>query len=224
MAGAGLIENYVGDLAERLRGDKRAKSDLLTETRDSLEDAAECYREAGLCAVDAERKAVADFGPVPVIARDYQAELAAAYGARTLRSILFVLPVVQLMWESTRLLWVGPWEKWGSEPPSWYYPFAQLNDSMVWAVAVAAALALLAGRFFSRRNADSLLMARCAAGVALVTTGASLLALLALVIATAAFDAHRLFLSPMTALAGVLSVMVMIRLAMMARRTALFCA
>jgi hypothetical protein len=222
MAGAGVIEEYVADLDGRLRGGKRVKLDLLTEARDSLEDAAECYRSAGFCAEDAERKAVGDFGPAPLIARDYQAELAAAYGARTLRSILFVLPVVQLIWEGTRLLWIGPWDKWGSAP-AWYYPFTQLNDIMVWAVTVAAALALLLGRLMGRRVADSRLIARCTAGVAMVATCASLLALLALSVATAAFDVHRLFMSPVTTMSGVVTLLVMIRLLVMARRTATFC-
>src|SRR5438105_13799174 len=83
MAGAGVIDTYVTDLDGRLRGSRRAKLDLLGETRDSLRDAADRYREAGLCDHDAECKAVHDFGPVVVIARDYQAELAAAYGVRT---------------------------------------------------------------------------------------------------------------------------------------------
>jgi hypothetical protein len=223
MAGAGVIEDYVADLDLRLRGAKRAKLDLLTEARDSLEDAAECYRGAGLSAEDAERKAVGDFGPAPTIALDYQAELAAAYGARTLRSILFVLPLVQLFWEGARLLWAGPWASWGASPPDWYYSFARLHDSVVWAVTIAAALALLAGRFAGRRIGDSRMIARCAAGVALVSIVTALLALLALVVATAVFDIHRLVMTPGTAFAGFVCLLVMLRLLVMARRTAQFC-
>ena len=42
MACASVIDDYVADLDARLRGDRRAKADLLTEARDSLQDAAEC--------------------------------------------------------------------------------------------------------------------------------------------------------------------------------------
>jgi hypothetical protein len=220
MAGAGVIDDYVADLDGRLRGAPRAKLDLLTEARDHLEDAVACYRDAGFREDEAQRKAVADFGPAPVIARGYQAELAAAYGARTLRSILFVLPVVHLIWDSTRLWWAGP----GQDAPTWYYLFAQVNDSMVWAVAVAAGLALLVGRLMARRVADSRLMAKCSAGVAYVVVGACGLALLGLVAATAVFDSSRLLSSPMCLLASAVAVLVMVRLGVMARRTTLFCA
>jgi hypothetical protein len=221
MAGAGVIDHYVADLDVRLRGDKRAKLDLLTEARDSLEDAASCYLGAGFCAHEAERKAIHDFGPAPLIARDYQAELAAAYGARTLRSILFVLPVVQLLWEGTRVVWVGPW---GDPTPAWYDQFAQLNHVMTWAVVVAAALALLVGKLWARRSADSRMIARCAAGVSLVAVGASLLATGALMVVSAVFDLPRLFVSPAIFLTGLVAVLAMVQLARMARRTAHFSA
>ncbi|GAB3871668.1 permease prefix domain 1-containing protein [Kibdelosporangium lantanae] len=217
MAGAGVIDQYVTDLDGRLRGGRRAKLELLSETRDSLRDAAECYREAGLCDNDAERKAVRDFGPVVVIARDYQAELAAAYGVRTLWSILFVLPVVQLLWEATR---VGPTEA----APTWSYPFAQVNNGMTWAVAAATALALVVGRLWARRTADNRLIARCAAGVSVAAIGGSALTAGALVVATAIFDPHRLFVSPVIFVLSLVGVAAVARLAVMARRTARFCA
>ncbi|MET0135448.1 MAG: permease prefix domain 1-containing protein [Kibdelosporangium sp.] len=223
MAGASVIDDYVADLDGRLRGDRRAKTDLLTEARDSLEDAAECYRDAGFSDGDAQRKAVREFGSPHVIARGYQGELAAEYGARTLRSILFTLPLANIMWELTRMLWIGPWENFpGAAPPDWYYPFAELNDTMTWAVAVAAALGLLVGRLMSRRTGDSVLVARCAAGVSFAAVGLAITATSALMVATAAFDAKRLYVSVPCLLASVLSILVMARLTMMARRTALF--
>jgi hypothetical protein len=224
MAGASVIDEYVAELDERLRGDRQVKADLLTEARDSLVDAADCYRDAGLSEEDAQAKAVGDFGPVQVIARDFQGELAAAYGTRTLRSILFVLPVVHLFWEGTRLLWVGPWENFGAPPPSWYYPFAWINDSMIWAVSIAAALTLLAVRLLGRRICDSRIIARCSAGVAVVAVGASAAATIALLIATMVFDVNRLFISPWSGMAGLVSLLVVARLLVMARRTAVFCA
>ncbi|MET0236574.1 MAG: permease prefix domain 1-containing protein [Kibdelosporangium sp.] len=224
MVGASVIDDYVADLDSRLRGDRRTKVDLLTEARDSLHDAAECYREAGFCEDTAQRKAISDFGPAGTIARSYQGELAAAYGARTLRSILFMLPLVHLIWEGTRMLWYGPWENFpGSPPPAWYYPFAQLNDSTNWAVAVAAALALLGGRLMARRVSDCRFIARCAAGVALTAVGASILATGALMVATIAFEPARIYNSPPLFMASLVALAVLSRLAIMARRTARFC-
>ncbi|TCO58592.1 permease prefix domain 1-containing protein [Actinocrispum wychmicini] len=216
MAGAGVIDDYVTDLDGRLRGSRRAKLDLLAEARDSLRDAAECYREGGLHEHDAECQAVRDFGPASVIARDYQAELAAAYGARTLWSILFVLPVVQLLWEATR---VGPLDP----VPAWSYPFTQLNNGMTWAVAAITALALCVGRFWARRAADNRTIAKCAAGISAVTVGASVLATSALVVATAIFEPQRLYVSPVIFALSLVGVAAVGRLAVMARRTALFC-
>jgi hypothetical protein len=225
MAGASVIDDYVADLDTRLRGDRRTKIDLLTEARHSLQDAAECYQDAGFCEEEAQRKAVSDFGPAGTIARCYQGELAAAYGARTLRSILFLLPVVHLLWEATRLIWYGSWDNFpGVAPPAWYYPFTQVNDSMGWAVASAAALALLVSRFMSRRSPDSRFVARCSAGVALVSVSASITATSALVIATVVFEPARMYASPPLALATVVAFTVLSRLAVMARRTVRFCA
>jgi hypothetical protein len=224
MARASMIDAYVAELDARLRGDKRTKLDLLTEARDSLEDAAECYREAGFCDDEAQRKAVGDFGPAGTIARGYQGELAAAYGARTLRSILFILPLVNLTWEGTRLLWYGSWENFpGAAPPAWYIPFTQINDSMSWAVAVAAALALLTGRLMARRVADTRLIARCTAGVALASVCASIGATGALMIATTIFDPTRMYASPALTFASLVAVAVLSRLAVMARRSVSFC-
>jgi hypothetical protein len=225
MAGASVIDDYVADLDTRLRGDRRTKIDLLTEARHSLQDAAECYQDAGFGEEEAQRKAVSDFGPAGTIARGYQGELAAAYGTRTLRSILFVLPVVHLIWEATRLVWYGSWEDVpGTAPPEWYYPFAQVNDSMSWAVAIATALALLISRLLSRRSPDSRLIARCSAGVALVSVSASIAATSALMIATVVFEPSRIFATPPLFLASVVAFAVLSRLAVMARRTARFCA
>ena len=50
------------ELAGRLHGPVRLKADLLTEARHALLDATEAYREGGLPAAEAERRAVAEFG------------------------------------------------------------------------------------------------------------------------------------------------------------------
>jgi hypothetical protein len=226
MAGASVIDDYVADLDTRLRGDQKAKLDLLTEARDSLEDAADCYRSAGLCDETAQRKAVADFGPVGTIARDYQGELAVAYGTRTLRSILFILPALHLGWEAGRLLFLGSWENIpGSashELPAWYLSFTQINDSMPWAVTIATALALLFGRLMSRRTVDNRLIARCVAGVALVAVTVALLTNLSLGIASAILQPGLMFSTPLLLLTSAVALAVLAQLTVMARRAVRF--
>ncbi|MCE7008467.1 permease prefix domain 1-containing protein [Kibdelosporangium philippinense] len=224
MAGASVIDDYVADLDTRLRGNRKTKLDMVTEARDSLEDAADCYRSAGLCDEDAQRKAVADFGPVGAIARDFQGELAVAYGTRTLRSILFILPALHLGWELSRLIFLGPWENLpaGNPPPAWYMPLTQINDSMPWAVSIATALALLVGRLMSRRIADNRLIARCAAGVALVTVSAALLSNLSLGIASTIVNPQLMLSTPLVLLASVAAIAVLARLTVMARKAVRF--
>ncbi|CAM3935783.1 permease prefix domain 1-containing protein [Kibdelosporangium persicum] len=224
MARASVIDDYVADLDARLPGGRKVKTDLLTEARDSLEDAAECYRRAGFAEHDAQRKAVEDFGPVAVIARDYQGELAVAYGARTLRSILFVLPATHMLWEGARLIWLGGWENapGGNPPPQWYMPFAQISDSMTWAVSIATALALLIARLWSRRTADNRLIARCAAGVAMVAASAALSANVALGVASMFVNPALMFHTPVLLLASVFAVLVLARLTVMARKAVRF--
>ncbi|MFC0114311.1 permease prefix domain 1-containing protein [Kibdelosporangium aridum] len=226
MAGSSVIDDYVADLDTRLRGNRKVKLDLLTEARDSLEDAADCYRSAGLPDEDAQRKAVADFGPVGAIARDYQGELAVAYGTRTLRSILFILPALHLGWEGSRLLFLGSWETVpgasSSELPAWYLPITQINDSIPWAVTIATALALLFGRLMSRRVADNRLIARCAAGVALVTVSAALLSNVSLGIASTILKPELMFHTPLLLLASAAAMAVLAQLTVMARRAVRF--
>ncbi|WP_238455218.1 permease prefix domain 1-containing protein [Micromonospora sp. ATA51] len=72
-----LVEERLRELAGRLRGPARLKTDLLTEARHALLDAAEAYRADGLPAAEAERRAVAEFGSSAQLAPGYQAELAA---------------------------------------------------------------------------------------------------------------------------------------------------
>ncbi|ONI77176.1 hypothetical protein ALI144C_34415 [Actinosynnema sp. ALI-1.44] len=225
MAGASLIDDYVADLDSRLAGHRRTKLDLLTEVRDSLEDAAECYRAGGVSDEDAQRKAVADFGRVGEIVQDYQSELAVAYGSRTLRAILFVLPALHLAWEGSRMIFLGPWEAVPGGPmPSWFLPFAQINDSMAWAVVIATTLALLFGRFMSRRAADSRLIARCVATVALVTATVALLGNLSIGVVTVIVKPMLFAVAPMCWAMSLFALLVLSRLTVMARKAVRFAA
>lgn len=223
MAGAGLIDDYVADLDSRLHGNRKVKLDLLTEVRDSLEDAADCYRAVGVPDADAQRRAVADFGRVSEIADDYQSELAVAYGSRTLRAILFVLPAMHLAWEAGRMLFIGPWDEIPGEPmPAWFIPFAQVNDGMAWAVVIATTLALLAGRRMSRRARDSRVIARCVAGVALVTVSVAMLANLSIGVATVLVKPVLLSAAPICWATSLVALVVLARLTAMARKAVRF--
>ena len=99
----GAIEAYVSRLDQSLAGGRRgAKSDLLTEARDSLVDAAEAYEAHGLPGPEAERRAVDEFGPIAEIAPAYQAEIGLAQGRRTALLTLAVFlaqPPVWDLWE-----------------------------------------------------------------------------------------------------------------------------
>ena len=80
---AGMIDAYVADLADALRGPRRAKADLIAEARDSLVDATEAYARRGFDRAAAERRAVQEFGMIAEIAVGYQTELGLAQGPRS---------------------------------------------------------------------------------------------------------------------------------------------
>jgi hypothetical protein len=80
------------------------------------------------------------------------------------------------------------------------------------------------GRLWARRTSDNRLIARCAAGVSVAAIGGSAVTVGALVVATAIFDPHRLYVSPVIFVLSLVGVAAVARLAVMARRTALFCA
>jgi hypothetical protein len=224
VAGAGVIEDYVTALDRRLRGPSHVKDDLLAEARDSLDDAASAYRDAGLTPTDAQRRAVAEFGPVAVIARDYQGLLGLAHGVRTLRTLLLVLPLAHVMWELNRRFWIGAWNDFDAPPPDWYLWIARANDSTGWVVAGTALCALLAGRLLARRGVRAVTLARLAGAVAVTAVAATAAGNIAIMAATAHLDASRLLLSPPVAVATGVSFLITLRLAVLARRCLVFSA
>ncbi|RKR88597.1 putative membrane protein [Micromonospora pisi] len=111
-----MIDTYVYRLGRALHGPSRHKSDLLTEVRHSLTDTAEGFRAGGMDPAEAERRAVAEFGPVRQLAREYQSELLAG----SLRSLAIRMVVVGVVLAAVGdLMWRGaPWT--GPEPPAAY--------------------------------------------------------------------------------------------------------
>lgn len=215
--GTDLIERYVTDLGARLQGSRRHVRDLLTETRDSLHDATEAHLDRGLDERQAQQRAVEEFGSVREIASEYQAELAVAYGARTLTWLAIVLPVMHALWEMGRMYFIGPWQDFGGPVPSWYIFIAKANDLTSGVSAGVALVALVLGRILARRL-DTRLLARLAASVALLSVLVVVLGNVAILGATWHVDPQRLVQSFPMGVASFATWIVIFRLGLLARR------
>jgi hypothetical protein len=93
-----LIDAYISSLDRSVRGPVRAKAELLTEARDGLVDATESYERQGLGREDAERRAIAEFGPMPEVAAAYQVELGIGQARRTALAVLVVMAAQPVVW------------------------------------------------------------------------------------------------------------------------------
>lgn len=215
--GTDVIERYVTDLGTRLQGSKKQVRELLTETRDSLADATEAHLDRGLTEREAQKRAVEEFGPVREIANEYQAELAVAYGTRTLVWLAIVLPLMHMAWEYGRMLLVGPWQDFGTMPPAWYLFVAKANDLTSGIASGVALVALILGRVLARRY-DAKLLAKLGATVAIVAVGAVLLGNVSIIVATAHLDVSRLVQSLPMSIASLITWIVIVRLGLLARR------
>ncbi|MFG1952772.1 permease prefix domain 1-containing protein [Micromonospora sp. NPDC048830] len=135
------VEDRLRELDDRLRGPARLKADLLTEARHALEDAVEAYRDRGLSAAEAERRAVAEFGDPAGLGPAYQAELAAG----SLRGLaLRVLAVAGVLVAAGDLTWRGSsWSGTGPRPPAGYLLLSGSLDAIWLAIALLAAAGLL---------------------------------------------------------------------------------
>ncbi|MET1075565.1 MAG: permease prefix domain 1-containing protein [Umezawaea sp.] len=219
MAGAGVIDGYVGELDGRLRGPAAAKADLLAEARDSLADAAEHYRDAGLPAEEAERRAVEEFGPLAVVAPGYQGELAAAHAATMLRTVMVLIPLTYVLWEVNRMFWIGPWSNFdGVSAPDWYLFVSHANGYVPWIITAGAAGSLLVGRLLSRRGVSGMALGRLAAAVAVTCVGFAITCNLAVITGTAVLDAPRLLMPAPVMAATLLFYVVFFRVGLLARR------
>ncbi len=215
--GTDVIDRYVADLGSRLQGSKKQVRDLLVETRDSLADATEAHLGSGLTEQEAQKRAVDEFGPVREIANEYQAELAVAYGTRTLIWLAIVLPLMHMAWEYGRMLLVGPWQDFGTMPPSWYLVVAKANDLTSGIASGVALVALVLGRLLARKY-DTKLLAKLAASIALLAVGAVLTGNAAIIAATWHVDPARLVQSLPMSIASLVTWIVIVRLGLLARR------
>ncbi|MFK0244368.1 permease prefix domain 1-containing protein [Amycolatopsis azurea] len=217
-----VIEAYLGELRTRLDGPVTAKRDLLREARDGLNDAADAYRDGGWSEDDAQRRAVEDFGPVHLIARDYQAELGMHSGTRTLWKLILGVPMMQLAWELARKWTFGDWSQLGPTP-DWYRYVAQFTHGSVFIVPVLGVIALVCMRWLSRRM-DGAKLVKSVSVLIGEAVGLNLLSVALLVIATGLIDVSRLFLSVPCGILMILWVVVSVRLALLARRSWRSCA
>ncbi|HYN94304.1 MAG TPA: permease prefix domain 1-containing protein [Pilimelia sp.] len=166
------IDELVATLARMLHGPGRLKADLLTEARHGLADAAHAYRADGLAPPAAERRAVADFGPVRDVAPVYQEELVAG-AARRFALWLAAIPVLVTI--GADQMWRGaPWT--GSPRPAGYLPLAETVDASGY-VLTATALAAYAWLLWAARRG------RRVTGVARVVAAGGLTAVTALLLA-----------------------------------------
>ncbi|MFK0244370.1 permease prefix domain 1-containing protein [Amycolatopsis azurea] len=188
------IEAYIGDLDRRLSGSAGAKADLLTEAQDGLTDAAEAYREGGAEEAEAERRAVEDFGPAAVIAREYQAELALRGDIGTLWKVIVGVPLFQVSWELARVLTYGDWGRLNKPTPDWYFFVVDLSGVFVVVSPVIGAIALLGTRLLGRRL-DGTRLANFARWTVAASAIANLVAMLLLAVGTVVLDPSRMNMS-----------------------------
>ncbi|WP_410590828.1 permease prefix domain 1-containing protein [Amycolatopsis sp. lyj-23] len=213
-----MIDEYLADLDRRLHGCGRFKADLLEEARDGLHDAADAYRAGGWPGEEAERRAVADFGPAAVVARDYQAELGMLSGVRTLWKLVIGVPLMQVSWDYARILTFGEWTNLSTPTPAWYRVVAHASHGAVFVVPVIGIVALLGIRWLSRRVDGTGLARFCGILIALAV-GVNLASLGLVIGATGFVDVSRLFLSVPCVLLMFAWVALSVRLVVLARRS-----
>lgn len=137
-----MIDAYIAELHGSLRGPRRARTDLVTEARDSLVDATEAYQCAGLDRGDAERRAVREFGDVRTIAAAYQAELGLVQTRRTATLVLLVIGSQAAITDVAWRLVANLGYTW--RPNAAYALLAETVDWVGYATLAVAALILLA--------------------------------------------------------------------------------
>ncbi|MEV6909965.1 permease prefix domain 1-containing protein [Amycolatopsis sp. NPDC051071] len=211
------IEAYIADLDRRLSGSAGAKLDLLTEARDGLIDAAEAYREGGMDAPESARRAVADFGPAELIARDYQAELGLRRDIRVLWELIVGVPLLILAWDFARMLSLGDWSRLGTSPPAWYHRAIGVADTVAALSPVVAVAGVIAARLLSRRM-DGPGTARPVSLSMAAALGLNLIAVTLYGGATGLLEPARLIVSVPCAVLSATWILFSLRLTVVARR------
>lgn len=158
MTDGGPIDVYVAALRSVLHGPGRAKRDLLAEARDGLLDAAEAYECDGLPRAEAERRAVADFGPVAAIAPGFQRELTVGQGRRTALLLFLSVPPTAYLWNIMWIVFPDPPSPMTTKP-AWFGVLAAIVDYGQLLTGLAGAVVLLAlGRGLRRLRRPALVI------------------------------------------------------------------
>ncbi|MFJ8579345.1 permease prefix domain 1-containing protein [Micromonospora sp. NPDC093277] len=106
-AGEERLDEYLNDLAVRLRGPRRRRERILAELRDGLDHATLDHMTAGLPEDQAATAAIAQFGTPQAVAHAFAGELATAYARRTIAWYIATGPLVGIWW--LLLLQPHPW-------------------------------------------------------------------------------------------------------------------
>ncbi|GAA0722932.1 hypothetical protein Drose_09190 [Dactylosporangium roseum] len=152
----GPIDHYVDGLAAALRGPRKHRAEMVTEARHSLRDAADAFEDAGLDRVDAERRAVGEFGTYRQVVPAYQAELANLQGRRTAAWIALALPVVNLL--EPLMWWDTPWS--ADNASHFYWVLVDHFQYTSFLAAAIAALVIVGFSWGSRFLGDGVRYAR----------------------------------------------------------------
>jgi hypothetical protein len=92
------IEAFLGAIAVRLPGPRRARTEILAELNDGLLEAADANQRAGLEHAQAVELALREFGDPQMVARSFRPELMLAQGRRTAFALLAAAPIVVGLW------------------------------------------------------------------------------------------------------------------------------
>ncbi|WP_374982687.1 permease prefix domain 1-containing protein [Streptomyces fradiae] len=128
------IDAYVATLAESLHGPRSAKSRLVAEIRDGLDDAVAAHTRAGVPYERAAELAVRDFGAPDRLAPTFQHELTIAQARHTARAAALTVPLAVGCW---LLIWTA-----SHDTATWQLPrtTSLLTFHLVTVAAVASVL------------------------------------------------------------------------------------
>jgi len=93
-----LVEQYVTELDALLRGPARAKSRLVEEARDGLNETVAAHTREGEPYERAVHRAVAEFGSAQELAESFQRELTIAQARHTARAVALSAPFLLACW------------------------------------------------------------------------------------------------------------------------------
>lgn len=175
------VPTYLGDLGSAVGGPARLRRDLLQEAADHLDDAVDAYQRAGYDRVEAEERAVADFGTVEQVAPGFRATVAVASARRTALILVAALAIQPFLWDSGLELAASGH---AARPDGWLYAALDVLVEVGGLAGLVGAVATLAvtgiGRRWlpvGRRSAQAAAWYALSSSVAIPVIGVAMLAL-----------------------------------------------